>query len=246
MSSAALCVADVTGGNPNVMWEVGFVAALKKPLVVINQSERDLPFDIADLRAVMYDRSALAKTLKEPLIEAIRETLKRYSFSSSTALRKTRRRIRQPSLAVTGTMVCPPEQARRRMELVLQPYLGKKAAWFIGSFGTVDEVTLRILLDAGEENVTVVGYSSYDISGPVLSMIEDSENIEFIDSIAEQMPKTDGAPSVRDVLMAARCDTFIVGWDGESQGTRELIRWLSGQGKDHLVAFVTPLHAPLI
>jgi hypothetical protein len=79
LSTSTLCVADVTGGNANVMWEVGFATALKKPLIVLNQEYEDLPFDIADLRAVMYERGSLAKTLKVPLAAAIRETLQRYS-----------------------------------------------------------------------------------------------------------------------------------------------------------------------
>jgi hypothetical protein len=34
---STLCLADVTGANPNVMWEVGFAAALGKPVIAITQ-----------------------------------------------------------------------------------------------------------------------------------------------------------------------------------------------------------------
>src|SRR5579862_7037626 len=56
IESAALCIADVSGANPNVMWEVGYAAALRKPLIVLNQKSERLPFDIADIRALMYER----------------------------------------------------------------------------------------------------------------------------------------------------------------------------------------------
>ena len=35
LQKATLCIADVTGANPNVMWEVGFAAALSKPTVAM-------------------------------------------------------------------------------------------------------------------------------------------------------------------------------------------------------------------
>ncbi|HSR43280.1 MAG TPA: hypothetical protein VLL48_13925, partial [Longimicrobiales bacterium] len=41
-----LCVADLTGGNPNVMWEVGYAMALEKPIVFISQGVEALPFDL--------------------------------------------------------------------------------------------------------------------------------------------------------------------------------------------------------
>jgi hypothetical protein len=239
ISTAAMCVADVTGGNPNVMWEVGFATALKKPLVVINQKKDRLPFDIADMRAVIYERSALAKTLKEPLTAAIRETLKRYSVASTTVAVKIKKSTRQ-SVAVTGTMNCPPDIARSRLEKVLHPYLGREIAWFVGSYGTIDEVAVKLLLDAGEETVTVVGYSAYDISGPMLAMLEEFQALSFLDASAEQVPTSPGAPSTRDILFAARCSMLVIGWDGVSIGTRKLINWLAKHDKDHLVAFTSP------
>ena len=32
LTTCSLCIADVSGSNPNVMWEVGFATALKKPV----------------------------------------------------------------------------------------------------------------------------------------------------------------------------------------------------------------------
>src|SRR5215831_453898 len=72
---STVCVADVTGANPNVMWEVGYAAALGKPLIAINQRSVPLPFDIKDVRTLMYDRGSLHKTLRLPLVEALQATL---------------------------------------------------------------------------------------------------------------------------------------------------------------------------
>ena len=240
LSTSTLCVADVTGGNANVMWEVGFATALKKPLIVLNQEYEDLPFDIADLRAVMYERGSLAKTLKVPLAAAIRETLQRYSVANTTVAKRLN--VGRRSIGITGTMECPPDKARNRLARVIDPYLGRGVDWYVGSYGTVDQTAVELLSEAAEKNITVVGYSSYDISGPILSLLSEAGDIAFIDARAEQVPIVKDAPSERDVLLAARCDTVIVGWDGVSGNTRQLINWLASQGKDHLVAFVPPLY----
>src|SRR5215469_4947182 len=52
LRKSTLCIADVTRANPNVMWEVGFAAALGKPIIAINQKGSKLPFDITTVRVL--------------------------------------------------------------------------------------------------------------------------------------------------------------------------------------------------
>jgi hypothetical protein len=75
LSAADLCVADVTDGNANVMWELGFAMALRKPVIVIVQQGGSLPFDIKDLQSVFYDRGQLTSTLGQPLRRIVVDTL---------------------------------------------------------------------------------------------------------------------------------------------------------------------------
>jgi len=124
---------------------------------------------------------------------------------------------------------------------VLKPYLGQGIDWLCGSFGVIDEVAVDLLLQQGEPSITLVGYSSYDISGPLLNLLQENTNLSFLDASGEQIPLVPGAPSHRDILLAARCDTVIVAWDGISAGTRRLINWLADQSKDHMICFVPPL-----
>ncbi len=222
------------------MWEVGYAAALRKPVIALSEGSERLPFDISDVRTVMYDRTSLNKTLHSSLAEAVSQTLKRYSVSNTTLSSRPTRPTRR-SVAVTGTMVCSPDKARERLERVLDPYLGSGIDWYCGSFGVVDESAVSLLLDRGEDSVTIVAYSSYDVSGNLLDMLEQHSSISFLDASAEQIPLVPGSPSRRDVLLAARCDTVIVAWDGVSNGTRQLINLLAAQSKDHLVCFVPPL-----
>jgi len=55
IQTAALLIADVTNANPNVMYEVGFAQAQKRPLILIASSSRKIPFDLAGLRVLIYD-----------------------------------------------------------------------------------------------------------------------------------------------------------------------------------------------
>jgi hypothetical protein len=222
------------------MWEVGYAAALRKPLIVLNQAPARLPFDIADVRAVLYERESLGKTLYANLVEAVTQTLKRYSVAASTIASRTHPRHRK-AIAVTGSMDCPPEKARSRLERVLTPYFGTGLDWYCGSFGTIDEIVVALLLERGETSLSVVGYSSYDISGNLLEILEKHSAVTFVDASAEQLPVVPGATSHRDVLFSARCDIIIVAWNGVSEGTGNLINWLASQSKDHIVCFVPPL-----
>jgi chaperonin GroEL len=74
---ARAVVADVTGRNPNVNYELGICHALGVPTVLITQSLSDVPFDYRHLRCIVYDtkrlnwedrlRSAITGTLKSLL-----------------------------------------------------------------------------------------------------------------------------------------------------------------------------------
>ena len=58
IQEAELCLADVTGGNPNVMWEAAYAHALGKPVLFIAQGTAyDIPFDVRHNNCIMYDLS---------------------------------------------------------------------------------------------------------------------------------------------------------------------------------------------
>lgn len=59
--SSDLCVVDVTGMNPNVMYECGMRHGYGKPYVMMTRVGEVLPFDISGLRTIHYDLSSLKK-----------------------------------------------------------------------------------------------------------------------------------------------------------------------------------------
>jgi hypothetical protein len=47
-------VADVTGRNPNVFYEIGIAHTVGKPVIIITQTKDDIPFDIVHTRYFVY------------------------------------------------------------------------------------------------------------------------------------------------------------------------------------------------
>lgn len=52
---ARLVVAELSGRNPNVMYEIGLAHGIGKPIVLLTRNEEDVPFDLRTLRYVYYD-----------------------------------------------------------------------------------------------------------------------------------------------------------------------------------------------
>ena len=65
------CVADITGNNPNVMWEIGYARALEKDVVALRQHTEDIPFDIRTERFFTYSLSDL-NAAKAPIAKAVK------------------------------------------------------------------------------------------------------------------------------------------------------------------------------
>ncbi len=57
---ADLVVADITGRNPNVLYELGIRHAVNKPTITLCSVRDTLPFDIADQRTIFYDISDIS------------------------------------------------------------------------------------------------------------------------------------------------------------------------------------------
>jgi hypothetical protein len=57
LNEAKLCIADCTGRNPNVFYEIGIAHTINKPVILITQDENDVPFDLRHLRFIKYDNT---------------------------------------------------------------------------------------------------------------------------------------------------------------------------------------------
>lgn len=55
IANADLIIADMTGRNPNVFYEVGYAHALNKPTVLLTQNAKDIPFDLKHYPFIVYN-----------------------------------------------------------------------------------------------------------------------------------------------------------------------------------------------
>lgn len=74
---AKLILADLSGKNPNVFYELGLAHALAKPAILVVESMDDIPFDLRALRVLEYDKNApdWGTVLQEKIEHAIDEVL---------------------------------------------------------------------------------------------------------------------------------------------------------------------------
>jgi hypothetical protein len=82
---AEYIIADLTGKNPNVFYELGIAHSCKPPsnVIIISQNAEDVPFDIRSMNYLMYQSNGPShKQLKRQLTEAIRGEGYRFSIES--------------------------------------------------------------------------------------------------------------------------------------------------------------------
>lgn len=76
LGSAELVIADVTGRNPNVFYELGMAHAIGKDVIILAQRSEDIPFDVTHLRYIKYEYTPRGVVrLKDALLRTV-ETLR--------------------------------------------------------------------------------------------------------------------------------------------------------------------------
>jgi len=80
INKADVIVADMTGRNPNVFYEVGYAHALGKIVILLTQNAEDIPFDLKYRQHIVYggEIQTLRKELTGRLIWAIAESKRQY------------------------------------------------------------------------------------------------------------------------------------------------------------------------
>ncbi|MCB0110541.1 MAG: hypothetical protein KDE53_31685 [Caldilineaceae bacterium] len=70
-----LAVADLTGQNANVFYELGICHTLGKPVLMLAQSKEDIPFDVRHLRVLLYEYTPRGCKTLEKAIKAHIDTM---------------------------------------------------------------------------------------------------------------------------------------------------------------------------
>lgn len=69
IAKADIIIAEMTGRNPNVFYEVGYAHAIGKPTILLTQKAEDIPFDLKHFPHVVYDSSIV--NLKQELTKRL-------------------------------------------------------------------------------------------------------------------------------------------------------------------------------
>lgn len=73
IQKAEIIIADLTGRNPNVFYELGIAHSKKDNVIIISQNPDDVPFDLKHLRYIVYENSLTgAENLRLSLIKIIK------------------------------------------------------------------------------------------------------------------------------------------------------------------------------
>lgn len=114
-------IADLTGKNPNVMYELGLCHVLWKRVILMCQNKDDVPFDLRAWRVIWYDFTfAGAARLKEELQRAIEALREEGEAVESTPVAST-----VPSTPRTQVPDHPPEAPRPESEQWLHGEVGR-------------------------------------------------------------------------------------------------------------------------
>lgn len=73
--SADLVIADLTGSNPNVFYELAIRHSYRKPAIQIIKGAMEIPFDVANMRTISYDTTLSGADVAKKDIEAMLKSI---------------------------------------------------------------------------------------------------------------------------------------------------------------------------
>jgi hypothetical protein len=107
--SARFIIAEMTGKNENVFYEVGLAHAIGKPIIIITRNEDDVPFDLKALRYLYYDINDphwgdnLEKSLKS-LIKKIQQEKELHSYLEDISPMNELSYPKEPEIKVSSSV----------------------------------------------------------------------------------------------------------------------------------------------
>ena len=81
LENADLVIADISGHNPNVFYEMGYRARTKKPMIHLRKKGENIPFDVNAIRTFDYDLTDLDSV--EEIKERLKKTIESFTYSDS-------------------------------------------------------------------------------------------------------------------------------------------------------------------
>lgn len=82
LENADLVIADISGHNPNVFYEMGYRARTKKPMIHLKTKGENLPFDVNTIRTLDYDLTDLDSV--DEVKGRLQKTIESFSYADSS------------------------------------------------------------------------------------------------------------------------------------------------------------------
>ncbi len=141
IAAADVVVADMTGRNPNVFYEVGYAHALEKQCVLLTSNSVDIPFDLKHHRHIIYNDSivTLCDLLKGELKWQLGEIKNRKAQTITATLKRTLGTLELNSYSAKGNIELDIDVrniSSTRIKEVEAIYLHTGKSWTINQGGT--------------------------------------------------------------------------------------------------------------
>lgn len=80
LQTADLVIADISGHNPNVFYEMGYRKCTNKPIIHLKRKGESIPFDVNTVRTFEYDLTDLDNV--EEMKERLKQTVETFVFDN--------------------------------------------------------------------------------------------------------------------------------------------------------------------
>jgi hypothetical protein len=88
--AASFVIADISGRNPNVMYELGIAHTLAKPVLIVSSNAGDIPIDLSTRRVTLYRQGGdWVADLEAKVTRSIAEMLNAYRLAPDSAAAPT-------------------------------------------------------------------------------------------------------------------------------------------------------------
>lgn len=145
-NEAIVIIADLSGSNPNVFYEVGLAHAIGKPVILLTSDTKDIPFDVRDIRAIHYDPATGFRMLRDKLLGAIRPSIETLPEHRGTM---PKRSTATPAVRVTHVQAPSRVTAGQPFEIIVHARNEggtRREGYFSVSFPeAVDEAAIEIV-----------------------------------------------------------------------------------------------------
>ena len=158
ISKADVIVADMTGRNPNVFYEVGYAHALGKITLLLTQDAADIPFDLKHRQHIVYGGSIeiLRKQLSERLRWGIAESRRQ---SRGPATERVSIRLLGVDIPRSGATKDVPTVGGKTQARAFQAVLHVRSE----SFDPIPGITHVYLFTEENSGVVPIRYESVDM-----------------------------------------------------------------------------------